>query len=106
MQEHIIASELGPWDREMKTGFYRLVMVRVMKTAQIMVAIQADPESVPDEKLSAEKESLITLFKEKTKVSSLLLQKSSDFFVGFKEEHGFELLYGDEFVYEEILELK
>ncbi len=74
-----------------------------------MVVVQCHPMSLTPQEIQTEKESLKACFeasKDTIPVSSLLFQLSDSVFNGFKEETESDILIGDGYVHESLLDLK
>ncbi|KAJ3030516.1 UNVERIFIED_CONTAM: tRNA methyltransferase 2 [Siphonaria sp. JEL0065] len=106
LQEFIQASELSVYDRVTKEGFWRLVQVRSHTTGDVMVIVQVNPLNVPADQKKAVLDSLSNMFKETKKVTTFLVQESSEKHNGFVESAPMTVLFGDGVIYEELLGLR
>ncbi|KAI9333666.1 S-adenosyl-L-methionine-dependent methyltransferase [Obelidium mucronatum] len=106
LQDFIQTSELAVYDRVSKEGFWRLLQVRSHTTGDVLVIVQVNPANVSDDVKKATLDSLSELFQKTGKVTTFLVQESSEKHNGFIEGAPMKVWFGDGVIYEELLGLR
>ena len=101
LEEYCRESQIEVYDRELKTGFFRCCMVRILQSDQIMLLLQVQPLENID--IEVEKKKFVEFITTKIKIDSLFWQESSDKFNGITEDMPTQLLYGNPYITEKLM---
>ncbi|ORX47174.1 S-adenosyl-L-methionine-dependent methyltransferase [Hesseltinella vesiculosa] len=110
MQEYIRASEYPIYDREEKKGVWRTIMTKTQRTGDVLLLIQIKPEDMTEEQVAALKQDLLTYWTSDAMkndkgivVTTLIVQVWDGLSNGITDRGTDDILYGDGYVYEELL---
>ncbi|KAJ3083205.1 tRNA methyltransferase 2 [Rhizoclosmatium hyalinum] len=106
LETFVQKSEMDVYDRVKKLGFWRLVQVRTHSTGDVMVIVQINPVDVEATKKKEVLDSLSAVFQETGKITTFLVQESSEKHNGFVENAPMHVWFGDGVIYEELLGLR
>ena len=99
LEEYVNQSNLEVYNRELKTGFFRCALVRILQSGEIMLLLQVQPSNVDVE---LEKTRFQDFINTKIKVNSLYWQESTDMFNGITEDMPMTLLQGTPYITEKL----
>ncbi|XP_013403739.1 tRNA (uracil-5-)-methyltransferase homolog A [Lingula anatina] len=109
LQDYIQTSKYGVFDPELQVGHYRQLTARTCQGKDLMAIIIFHPQSLTEEELALEKQSLVEYFVsgggKSCGITSLYFQASSSRVTGGDSEPAFELLHGEQHISEELLGL-
>ncbi|CAO3608776.1 unnamed protein product [Cunninghamella echinulata] len=109
MEEYVRQSKYPVYDRQEKEGVWRTFMTKTQRTGDIMVVVQVKSEGLSEEELQEMKKDLLEYWtitmkeRENINITTLIFQVWNGVSNGLTEKGEDEVLYGDGYVYEELL---
>ncbi|KAI9313152.1 S-adenosyl-L-methionine-dependent methyltransferase [Dichotomocladium elegans] len=110
MQDYVRASEFPAYDRVQKTGTWRTLLTKTMRTGEVLVLVQMKTDDLTDEQVESEKQKLIEYWNslksqpEPVVVTTLLFQSWDGASNGITDRAPIEILTGDGFIHEKLLD--
>ncbi|CAO3593546.1 unnamed protein product [Absidia cylindrospora] len=107
MEQYIQASNYPVYDRVLKTGVWRSLMVKAQHTGDVMVLIQLKTSELSEDQLQQEKKHLVDYWhNHEPKIKTLILQQWDGDSNGIRDQGKMEILAGDGYVYEQLLDYR
>ncbi|RUP50139.1 hypothetical protein BC936DRAFT_140227 [Jimgerdemannia flammicorona] len=110
MQNYVRSSDLEPYDRTTKQGYWRSLLVRTQRCGEIMIIVQFHPQDLTEERITEEKarikafwEAMRTASEGAVDTTTLLVQMYNGIANGFQEHIPMELMFGPGYVHEDML---
>ncbi|ORZ05454.1 S-adenosyl-L-methionine-dependent methyltransferase [Absidia repens] len=114
MEQYIQSSDYPVYDRVLKTGVWRSLMVKAQHTGDVMVLIQLRTSELSEDQLQKEKKKLVDYWCNNNnnsndddagrKIKTLILQQWDGDSNGIRDQGKTEILAGDGYVYEQLLD--
>lgn len=101
-----LLEEFPVYDRQDKSGIWRLLVVRHQSNGQVMVMVQIHPQNLTEEQLERISSSLVEFFSSIEGVESIYWQVSDRFAQGFDDKIEPQLLHGLKTINENLNGLK
>ncbi|ORX44441.1 S-adenosyl-L-methionine-dependent methyltransferase [Hesseltinella vesiculosa] len=103
MQAYVRESRYPVYDRKTRKGVWRTIMVKVQNTGDVLLLIQISADDLDSHQLEREKQALINYWSVHG-ITTMMLQKWNGESHGVNIRGTTEILTGDGYVYEQLLE--
>ncbi|KAI8370452.1 S-adenosyl-L-methionine-dependent methyltransferase [Radiomyces spectabilis] len=113
-EEYIQSSEHPVYDKVNQTGVWRSLMTKTQRSGDVMIVLQIKVAELSEQEIAAEKKKLVSFYTDlqqqlghnKVNVATVLLQLWDGRSTGITEKAPTEVLLGDGYIYEDMLDHK